>query len=63
MQIQVRNPRRNAHGTIDIDIEHPVYGWIPFTASPDDVELHGRELYAQAEAGAFGIVAEIPQNT
>lgn len=24
---------------------------------PDDVELHGRELYAQAEAGAFGAVA------
>jgi len=42
-----RNPRYNRLGTIDCEIEHPVYGWIPFTASPDDVEAHGRELHAQ----------------
>lgn len=41
-----RNPVRNADGTIDCEIEHPDYGWIPFTASPDDSEQHGRDLYA-----------------
>jgi hypothetical protein len=58
MQIQVRNPQHNAVGTIDMEIEHPAYGWIPFTASSDDTEQMGRELYAQAAAGNFGPVAE-----
>ena len=50
-----RNPKHNAVGTIDLEIEHPVYGWIPFTASPDDAE--GAELYAQALRGEFGDIA------
>jgi hypothetical protein len=29
----------------------------PFGASPDDVEAHGREIYAKAKAGDFGPVA------
>jgi hypothetical protein len=29
----------------------------PFIASPDDVEAHGREIYAKAKAGEFGPVA------
>jgi hypothetical protein len=57
MQIQVRNPQYNAAGTIDMEMEHPTFGWIPFTASPDDSEQHGRELYAQALAGELGPVA------
>lgn len=40
-----RNPIYNQFNTIDCEVEHPEYGWIPFTASPDDVEEHGRELY------------------
>ncbi|MBV7413617.1 hypothetical protein [Aeromonas sp. sif2433] len=31
---------------------------VPFTASPDDVEPHGRWLFALARDGAFGPVAE-----
>ena len=57
--MNTRNHKYNQHGTIDMEIEHPVYGWIPFTASPDDVEAHGRELHAQALA-AGGIAAYIP---
>lgn len=38
-------------------IDHPVYGTIPFTAAPDDVEHHGKELYAKALAGEFGEIA------
>jgi hypothetical protein len=30
---------------------------MPFGASPDDVESHGRELFARAKAGEFGEVA------
>jgi hypothetical protein len=58
--MQVKNPRwANAqHTLIDIEIEHPEYGWLPFTANPNDVEEHGRQLYAEAAAGQFGPVAE-----
>lgn len=56
MNYPARNPKRNAAGTIDLEIEHPVHGWLPFTASPHDVEQHGRDLYARAVAGEFGEV-------
>ena len=55
--MQTRNPKHNADNTIDMEIEHPTYGWIPFTASPDDVEELGRVLHAAALAGDFGPVA------
>lgn len=32
------------------------YGEMPFTASPDDSAEHGRSIYEQAVAGAFGEV-------
>ena len=53
--MNARNPKQNAVGTIDLEIEHPVYGWIPFTASPDDE--NGSDFFAQAVAGEFGSVA------
>lgn len=43
--VEYRNPVYNAHGTIDCEINHPTLGWIPFHATPDDVEQTGRELY------------------
>lgn len=52
--MNARNPKHNAAGTVDLEIEHPDYGWIPFTASPNDAA--GAELYAQALAGGFGPV-------
>lgn len=30
---------------------------LPFTANPNDVETHGRDIYARAVAGEFGNVA------
>ena len=48
----------NAEGTlIDMEIEHPIYGWIPFTASPDDTEEHGRVIYQEAKEGRLGDVS------
>lgn len=56
-----RNPRFNGVGSINCEIEHPVYGWIPFTASPDDTEEVGREVYAAALAeGPSEYVAPLP---
>jgi hypothetical protein len=46
--MQIRNPTFTASGAIDCEIEHPNFGWIPFTASPDDAEEHGRVIYAAA---------------
>lgn len=52
------------HTLIDCKIEHPVYGVIPFTASHDDVEDNGRDLFARAAAGEFGPVADyVPPKT
>jgi len=44
--MNIRNPIYNEHGSIDCELEHPDFGWIPFTASPDDSEQHGRDIYA-----------------
>jgi hypothetical protein len=54
---QAQNPTYNSSGTIDLEYNHPVYGWIPFTASPTDSEELGRNLHAAALAGDFGEIA------
>lgn len=55
--MDARNPAYNAFGTIDLEVEHPRLGWIPFTASPDDAEQLGRDLHTAALAGDFGAIA------
>ncbi len=40
-----RNATFNRFGTVDLEIDHPAYGWIPFTASPDDPEQFGRDMF------------------
>jgi hypothetical protein len=49
--MEVRKVAFNRFGTIDCEVNHPTYGWIPFTASPDDPVEHGRELYAELTQG------------
>lgn len=44
--MEYRNAKYNSVGTIDCEINHPKFGWIPFTASPDDSQKYGRDLYA-----------------
>lgn len=51
------NLRYTECGDIDMLVEHPVFGLIPFTASPNDCEAHGRDLFARAKVGEFGPVA------
>lgn len=60
MITDARNPKwaNAAHSAVDLEVEHAQYGWIPFTASPDDSEDHGRDLFSRAVAGEFGPIAE-----
>jgi len=54
--MKYRNAKFTAQpNVIDCEIKHPVYGWIPFTADPNDVEPLGAEVFnaAQATAGAY----------
>lgn len=46
--MDIRNPIFTADGRIDCEIDHPKYGWIPFTADPNDVEPLGQEVYLLA---------------
>jgi hypothetical protein len=48
--VEFRNAVRLEDGRYDCEIQHPVFGWIPFTADPNDVEGHGRAIWAAIEA-------------
>lgn len=60
MMLKATKPKWvNAEKTmIECVLKHPVFGPIPFTASPNDVEDQGRELFARIVAGDFGPVAD-----
>lgn len=48
--MEYRNPKiATTTGWIDCEINHPVYGWIPFTANPADTgaQFDVAELYNQ----------------
>lgn len=59
--IEYRNPTYNRLDTIDVEINHPIYGWIPFTAAPDDVEEFGRDIFAAASLGNVGPYVPPPE--
>ena len=63
--MNIRNATQSIGGAIDVEYEHPKYGWIPFSARADDVEQLGRDLYALAAAGevadADPVVTPVPQ--
>lgn len=40
-----RNAYKTREGTINCEVLHPEFGWIPFHASPKDSVQHGRDLY------------------
>jgi hypothetical protein len=48
--MKYRNPKYTVDGRIDCEIEHPDYGWIPFTADPNDPEEYGRNLFEQIKS-------------
>ena len=55
--IEYRRPFFNSTRGIDCEINHADYGWIPFTASLDDVEQLGRDVYNLAVSSAAPYVA------
>ena len=55
-----RNPVFNHAGTIDCEINHAVYGWIPFTASPNDVLEEGQLTHADIIASGAPITVYTP---
>jgi hypothetical protein len=55
--IECANPRYISNGLIDVDINHLQFGWIPFTANPNDSELHGRQIYQRCINLEFGDIA------
>lgn len=58
VDVECRDPKYNSNGiTIDIEMNHPIYGWIPFTASPNDPEEYGRIIHQACLDGQFGTVA------
>jgi hypothetical protein len=50
--MQYRNAKRLKNGFIDCEIEHPDYGWIPFTCDPSDIgaAINTADLHAQMDA-------------
>jgi len=56
------NPRWSnvEHTTIDCEITTSQFGdeVLPFTASQNDVEAHGRGIFADIVAGVYGPIAE-----
>lgn len=63
--MDVRNPRYNEFGTIDLEINHPTFGWISYTSAPVDSNETCFELFKLASAGQFGEVLPYapPQKT
>lgn len=62
--MNTRNAKYNAYGTIDCEIDHPKFGWIPFTASPDDCEQRGKDIYnALIESGNIEVYVAPPSPT
>lgn len=59
--MEYRNQRYTASGALVCEINHPMHGWIPFTASPTDPEELGREIYQQItdEESAAPYVADL----
>ena len=58
--LSVLNAKYNANGSINADVEWAFLGdgiAHPFTASPDDVADHGRQLFEDLKAGVYGEVA------
>lgn len=56
--MNIRNATHAPGGLIECEYEHPKFGWIPYTANPDDVEELGRAIFALASKGD---VAPMPE--
>jgi hypothetical protein len=46
------------HTFIDCEVDFIDIGTVPFTATPNDTEEHGRDIFKRAKDGEFGVIAE-----
>lgn len=60
--MEVRNPRVSGNGGYDCEINHDAYGWIPFTAHPDDIVDYGRQIYQEIHDGVHGEIGAFVAN-
>lgn len=60
--MEVRNPRYTPSGTIECEINHPKYGWIPFGAMPHDPEPYGQSIYQALVRGDHGEIEPAPED-
>lgn len=51
--LEAKNPRWNSIGTIDVEFNHPEFGWMPFTTHPTEGQF-GPALHQLALDGEFG---------
>lgn len=59
----IQQPEYNVNGSIDCVVDIIGVGKsLPFTASPDDPEAHGRKLFDDLEAGKYGSIAKCPSD-
>lgn len=56
-----RNARFVSETAIEMEIDHPTFGWVPFTATPEDVEPQGRALFEAAKDIAAPYIAPPPE--
>lgn len=55
--MDARNPKYNADGSSDLEIEHPDFGWLPLRHLLMNPEEFGRTMHTQVLAGAFGTIS------
>lgn len=53
-----RNSKYNENGSIDCEINHPDYGWIPCTASPNDPATADIFNKAKSRASAYAPIVK-----
>lgn len=58
--MEFRNATYNRFGTVDVEINHPNFGWMPFTASPDDPETLGRAVYEELKNSPIAPYVPVP---
>lgn len=56
--MEYRNVKYNRHGTIDCEVNHPVFGWNPTTVRPDDADTAA--LYDQIFSDGAVIAPYVP---
>lgn len=60
--MEVRNPKVSGNGGYNCEINHEIYGWIPFTAHPQDIVEFGRQVYQEIHDGLHGEIGAFVAN-